>query len=771
MINLNLNRTNTDRFRVRRPSSKAAVPYRHQATSGILFAILFFNWSGFSLSRASSTDSAVTAATSLNLEDAFKHFDAAVIKDLSGEAANAAGKRKTIVPHEAFDVNAKAAQLGKNVDKIFAFVRDEVRFEAYSGVLRGPRGTLMAKAGNSFDRALLLGSLLQQNGFEVRYAHGVLDDEKASLLVSTMLSDDPPASGAKDTEPEELSAELKKALRDLGEVTIDRWVNNVHSLQGGLRPKAKLWDEQKRSTPALISEVRDHIWVEYRQNDAWITLDPIAASVGLKQNETFTSAKETWRTIPLDKYHEVTFLVLQEEKNGDRRTTREILKHEARADELDAAEVSFRFDVTQSGMGWSATPLLMINGRAIRGRNSAGSGVDAGAANLGARLFGRPGEPPKKGGGEATAAWLEFKFTSPTGAVETLRREIFDRLGFAARELKEEDKAPLGALPEKAGIPLYVGDQYAFSFSSGPIHPGLVQSYFAPHFEAIRAAYPLTQKLQAENRAPTQAETSQLNKLVGATLPMQLGTIARSFHMLSWESLALTRDKDLWEHLHLYAAVPRLAIASIEPRLDEQGNVVATVSLDLRRNDLRAVGKDMDPAQLAWANVIRGVLDAVLEDMVVRMNLPARERVNSLSTVAMAERAAQGGAELTALASGEDIASIKSPEAIHARMNANAGSGILLVASPSAIKIRETERLGWWRVNMISGDTLGIMDTGLHQSNTENAMVISTLAIGVVGALYTFFEPTSYSEFVNVIKTGRIGDDMRSLGTNAAPVR
>ncbi|HEY4282189.1 MAG TPA: transglutaminase domain-containing protein [Chthoniobacterales bacterium] len=734
-------------------------------------AVLFFNWSGLSLIRASSTDSAATAATSSKLENAFKNLDATVDKDFSAEASDAAAKRTTVVPREAFDVKAKAAQLGKNVDKIFAFVRDEVRFEAYSGVLRGPRGTLMAGAGNSFDRALLLGSLLHENGFEMRYVHGVLDDEKASLLISTMLSTDAPASGPKETEPEELSVELKKALRDLGEVTIDRWVNNVHRLQAALRRKAKLWDEQKRSAPTLISEVRDHVWVEYRQNNEWITLDPIASSVGLEQNEPLTSAKETWGTIPSANYHKITFLLIQEEKDGDSRTTRELLKHEARADELDAAEVSFRFDITQSGMGWSATPLLLINGRVIRGRNSAGSGLDAGAANLGARLFSRPGQPPKKGGGEATAAWLEFKFTSPTGEVETLRREIFDRLGFAVRELKEEDKAPLIPLPEKGGIPLYVGNQYAFSFSSGPIHPGLVQSYFAPHLEAIRAAYPLTQKLQAENRPPTQAETSQLNKLVGATLPMQLGTVARSFHMLSSESLALIRDKDLWEHLHLYAAVPRLAIASIEPRLDEQRNVVATVSLDLRRNDLRAVGKDIDPAQLAWANVIRGVLDAVLEDMVIRMNLPARERANSLSTVAMVERAAQGGAELTALAGGEDIASIKSPEAIHARMNANAGSGILLVASPSAIKIRETERLGWWRVNMISGDTLGIMDTGLHQSNTENAMVISTLAIGIVGALYTFFEPMSYSEFINVIKTGRIGDDMTSLGTNGAPVR
>jgi len=109
--------------------TKTAPSFGHRATAGIVFSVLFFYWSGLSSIRASPTTPDGMVANSSALDEAFAKFDAAMQMDSSLEALDLTEKAAKRASREGFDIKAKAAQLGKDIDKIFAFVRDDVRFE------------------------------------------------------------------------------------------------------------------------------------------------------------------------------------------------------------------------------------------------------------------------------------------------------------------------------------------------------------------------------------------------------------------------------------------------------------------------------------------------------------------------------------------------------------------------------------------------------------------------------------------------------------------
>ena len=65
------------------------------------------------------------------------------------------------------------------------FVRENFRFEPYNGAVRGARGVLFSRSGNSADLSLLLAGLLDEAGMPWRMVRGTLDAEQTQLLLTT----------------------------------------------------------------------------------------------------------------------------------------------------------------------------------------------------------------------------------------------------------------------------------------------------------------------------------------------------------------------------------------------------------------------------------------------------------------------------------------------------------------------------------------------------------------------------------------------------------
>ncbi|WP_243688176.1 transglutaminase domain-containing protein [Geotalea toluenoxydans] len=72
------------------------------------------------------------------------------------------------------EIRAKALELGNNPVKIYEWVRNNFKFEAYYGSLKGTQQTFLEKSGNDYDQASLLIALLRAANIPAKYAMALL---------------------------------------------------------------------------------------------------------------------------------------------------------------------------------------------------------------------------------------------------------------------------------------------------------------------------------------------------------------------------------------------------------------------------------------------------------------------------------------------------------------------------------------------------------------------------------------------------------------------
>jgi hypothetical protein len=633
-------------------------------------------------------------------------------------ALDTAEKAAAAIPRSTFDVDAKAAELGPDVSTTFAFVRDQVREEVYEGVLRGAKGALMARAGNAFDRSLLLGALLRHHGMDVRYVRGELGRARAEQLVARMFTSAKHPAQVTTSKPlEGPPAILEAAAGGLMDVTVNRWSSNVETVRRTLdRSGVRLGQRAPASREVLIQEVTNHLWVEYRQGDAWTPLD--ASFPDAAPGQTFAVTADTFDEIPRSAFHQVTIRETVEERLDGGVKTREVLRHDATAADLNGAMVTLRHDIDSTRTEWSARPVLQLDDRRVAGEAVVGASSNAIAKGFGGitELFGD--DTPKKVLDGITAVWLEFDFRYPSGRTETVRRDIFDRIGPAARAGRHEATASLASVAESGGMPLQLASVFSCWFSAGTPDPGLALNRVAPFIAPLRAAIPL---LQTSGRAPAAEESRALDSTMPEdALPAMLSVTAAAFYRLSDVSRSVIRTQ-LGGDVLFYEASPRLTIVSIEPTSVTDGGKTVKVglSLDLRRNQLRAVAEGPSETSVVWANTSRGVLDGVIERVLGDSVRQTQEPSASLSAVTLMDRARATGIGITTVRSGEDIHALHVSEEAASRMIATLGEDVAFVVPVHSVPFGGIERLGWWRVDLKSGEALAVLDSGLNGDIVE----------------------------------------------------
>ena len=624
------------------------------------------------------------------------------------------GLEKTVreLPRDRFDPQAVIEAAGREADGLFAWVRDNTAPLPYRGALRGSAGVLMERAGNSLDRSLLLAEILQSAGYEVRLANATLTKEQAQQLLQRILSlPHEPAQPTPDT-----------ALQQLRERVRARSEQIVTAL-GGLAADSA--DEQAR----LAAAVADYWWVQRQQAGKWIDLDVTGVT---PPQPARTVPFVAFGRLPLDARdcHEVEFRAVIESFKAGKLQTDVVLKRTLRPAEVLGRPINFTHMIGKSVREEDLAPdeaarkrlkaalvavevylpVLRLGDRPMMDSSFTTAGdVDrhphveaagilakpAGSAfgGFGSQLTGAQNSGPAKPSAVLTAEWIEYEIRVPGERAKTMRREVFDLIGPAARA---------------AGV------KQAPDLTEG---------------QKLRRALMLlgqTQVLLQPCELPPVFEYEQMARQELRDKPIWLavahGGAAGAAMLEKGRSRLLRRDTT--------TALVAIIRGGLDPAfgrtfIDQPnviqhrrwvqeaagGELVARSAIDLAATSTAAAV----PAEQAFrARVARGVSDTLAEQLALPV---AADGENAIGVFEAAVK--KGSAPVMIKLAGGDaaLAKLNLPADAAARAKADLAAGNVLVLASAA-----EGRWAWWRVDGRSGQTVGVMDDGYNQALTEDAV-------------------------------------------------
>lgn len=627
-------------------------------------------------------------------------------------------------------VSQMAATLGRDLKRIFTFVQREIRYEPYAGVLRGAKGTLLARAGNSVDQALLLSELLRASGTSVQFVTGALDPSSVNSLMATtvldaevarqhlirsFVSDKDLASGVKWVVPNGPNlADRRSKLPDLATLqnalTADATAFSqlaTSQVQSSINTITKALAAAGVKLPAAVSgmpssERAAHTWVQAKQGATWLDLDPTFPQI--EAGKAMATPGPAVASLPDKQRHRITFTVIAESLAGGALAQETILEVSAFADELSYSNVFFTHvqSARLAGVnligsafaqGQSYNPVLVIGPNANVGRKPVSIGGGGGAGSF-ADAFGGGGGEEGLIEGEASAEWLEVRMTPPGGKPVVARRAIFDRVGQAIREGGAVDTAAV-PMAEFVDLADGAGAQYlpcrslrAFFVSNGTVN--------------LKA---MIEGLGSDGPPPASLVPGgydAMRNLLGAALAKTVGcrTFSDSPNIVAWVIEPVpggySHGLDIWSRAFGTLGLPGAAPAAPPAMI---AGIIPQVIERIALGDRASAGKAPNQGRISVGGIFEA---AAAQGVPVRLfdrNLP------------------------------KDVSYRWEHRT---RIKRALDSGLLVVAPARAINVNGKQRLGWWLIDRNTGATVDERDDGRGASG-EYVVVPTAGATGNAG--------------------------------------
>lgn len=652
-----------------------------------------------------------------------------ILRDLQGK-----------LDRSQFDLDALGASLDYDPAKIIAFLRTQIAFEQYPGVLRGEFGTLIGRAGNAYDKALLLRRLLDDAGYETRLVRTTLTAAQARALVAQMAAPRPAASPV--TDPATL-ADIRGRLQALvgspaagitdpaaldRQTVVNRLIGGDASLiLDGLK-QAGVKLGQDGALNNLAKEASDYLWVQYRfgSYDKWIDVHPAfadaaAAPAGLKIEKYYRS------TLPDDLYHRVRLQVTIEQKLGDKLIATPMVSNwERKAADLAGRPITFQnqpdnFDPekpldTATMIEQAGVFVPMLDGKmADRAFDLRGGTYSVGLLSLGviglaqsalaaSAALGQATDALGSGSGALaadfmtlTAEWIDYTLVAPGGRETHFRRYVLDRVGEANRDQN------VAALTEPA--PLAEAAKSLLTSFTIMALPG--------EYSAAEIAHRAVKRTQVELKmlsyvrpdgSLTQFPRDELRDLKPVEDAILNGAFAN----------ALGPNGDI----RAYRAEPTLVVYEQGLR-PARPQATAYQRVDVLHNARRVFSVKGGAVTPAPAEAVRiGVWETLAERSILRQLAPPSGSLEAIRA------ATSAGIPLKVLRPGDgDLLEGSAHSAatiVSVQRDLEAGYVIIVPERPVPVGAAT----GWWRVNPATGETLGITTEGYGDAMVEYAITL-----------------------------------------------
>lgn len=671
------------------------------------------------------------------------------------------------IDRSQFDTEALLDTLDYDEGKILAFVRDEIYFEQYPGLLRGAQGTLSSRAGNSLDQALLLATLLKDAGLDARIIRGELTQEEANtlLLGMTTARTPPKEVGNTDAMREAVDRFCQDLALDCGEV--ESLLDNPEGRSSPEREALlthyedtashlfKILEQEgielgKDADPdALVQEARDYFWVELQQGsaDGWTAAHPAFGGTepeGFAPERTTTYADE----IPADLQHRVGFEVVMRRKLGTNEVEHELVPFwERPAANLDSLPLTFTIasknllesaknpDVTFDADQIHSDLFLpsFSHGPANTAFDFAGNAVpmDA-AASMFAGVFKTASDKLNQAAGalsglgvsepeseepgraaEVAAILSRFTSISPTGEERQYQRTIYD-----SRFPSLSPGSQSGPATRNQEIYRSMTRLLTFQVQTGS--PSAAQ-ILDSQFEALLQRRPSLEMMLGYQYKGEEI----LNTLGGNDVGDQI----------SWTSLTmLGRIFDELPNANQRAYRDRPNIIA-HHRTMPIGNTMRE-AVDIVQNGRRAYTSESDALVADPDALLRaGVWETVTEGVLLP---PSSGPSINTADVFAASREAESNTRVVTAAQKGRIESLDLPTVSAEALERDLAMGYAVVFTADA-EGDESSPFAWWRVDPSTGATLGMSGTGEGKDLTEYTILQKLVAGVITGILVYIF--------------------------------